>query len=893
MKKIYLFLIALLVAFSANAQYSGYYVKVMRYNSKDNYTQLKEAQPNSSGVAVIEKVTIGTGVFFIQVWDGSSNKNYTCGNTLALNSWVQLYTYDDLSYGAMKINSTYANKEINIEYNVSNNNIRFVEPQTETVPTELYIFSSGAKENWANLSDVAKPTNNKFVWNEITFTDNDFLTFTGNKTTDWNQVNQLRYGPATDGLEIKSTNWNVAQNIARGNNTAFKIVTGGKYKVTADFTNVNSPTATFEKLVDDPTIEFMDGIVSGVIMNRADYSKVGINYQLQVTNATGATYTVTGTPVTPTDAPTTTTNTELNGRVELTGLKPNTNYTYELKATMKVNGKTLEATKRVSFTTYNPTVALTATTEAVNEYNNYKINYTVSTSYVTDQTYKVEATPKSPQGAPNPADLTAESGSFNLTGLQEGTPYEYDVKVTMTTADGANTYTATKTVTFTTASRPVLYMYHTDPDGSWGTFEVATLNDAGEYVWNVNLAAGALVTFTDINENNWDKINSSTRYGSGSNDLTIDDSKIKVAQNLVKGSQNCFKMQTGGNYTITADISNLKVTFDKKSLNAPAISFQEVTNSGTAAYHTATITTEYEGGKLYYTYDDPSTTANPKWRRYYNEAFQVSGNCEIWAYVETADGTSPYGYGIWNKTYKYEWENEAQGQLNKFRVKIDDFKDTDNNGNRTLKITYIGDGDFAKKGYYNNSPFSWAKYSDYKEFDKYNASKPEDLAEYVDHLPSNDGITFAYGPNVQDNRTDTHVCRFYTKSYYRAYVQTHYEVAPVEQKDTFLPTPANSPRKYAAGQDEPQGNGVWNSVAGSTAGNVDPYATTRVAITAYTSPDDSLGTTGVEDIVTDDDAIDNDAPVIYYNLSGVRVVNPANGFYIRVQGTRAEKIYVK
>lgn len=42
--------------------------------------------------------------------------------------------------------------------------------------------------------------------------------------------------------------------------------------------------------------------------------------------------------------------------------------------------------------------------------------------------------------------------------------------------------------------------------------------------------------------------------------------------------------------------------------------------------------------------------------------------------------------------------------------------------------------------------------------------------------------------------------------------------------------------------------------------------------------------------VADIDADDNNAPVEYFNLQGIRVDNPANGIYIRRQGSRVEKV---
>ena len=48
-------------------------------------------------------------------------------------------------------------------------------------------------------------------------------------------------------------------------------------------------------------------------------------------------------------------------------------------------------------------------------------------------------------------------------------------------------------------------------------------------------------------------------------------------------------------------------------------------------------------------------------------------------------------------------------------------------------------------------------------------------------------------------------------------------------------------------------------------------------------------TSGVEGI----EAENADAPVEYYNLQGVKVANPSNGIFIKVQGSKASKVYVK
>ena len=48
---------------------------------------------------------------------------------------------------------------------------------------------------------------------------------------------------------------------------------------------------------------------------------------------------------------------------------------------------------------------------------------------------------------------------------------------------------------------------------------------------------------------------------------------------------------------------------------------------------------------------------------------------------------------------------------------------------------------------------------------------------------------------------------------------------------------------------------------------------------------------GIDSIIAPE--LNENAPVEYYNLQGVKVANPENGVYIRVQGSKATKVYVK
>lgn len=45
--------------------------------------------------------------------------------------------------------------------------------------------------------------------------------------------------------------------------------------------------------------------------------------------------------------------------------------------------------------------------------------------------------------------------------------------------------------------------------------------------------------------------------------------------------------------------------------------------------------------------------------------------------------------------------------------------------------------------------------------------------------------------------------------------------------------------------------------------------------------------TGIQTIVAEN------APVVYYNLSGVQVANPQNGLFIKKQGSTVSKVLVK
>lgn len=73
-------------------------------------------------------------------------------------------------------------------------------------------------------------------------------------------------------------------------------------------------------------------------------------------------------------------------------------------------------------------------------------------------------------------------------------------------------------------------------------------------------------------------------------------------------------------------------------------------------------------------------------------------------------------------------------------------------------------------------------------------------------------------------------------------------------------------------------------------GGLPSRASSRVKITVRANGTPTSGiVSGIEDV----EASGSSASTEYYNLQGVRVYNPANGFYIKRTGSEIEKIFVK
>lgn len=99
------------------------------------------------------------------------------------------------------------------------------------------------------------------------------------------------------------------------------------------------------------------------------------------------------------------------------------------------------------------------------------------------------------------------------------------------------------------------------------------------------------------------------------------------------------------------------------------------------------------------------------------------------------------------------------------------------------------------------------------------------------------------------------------------------------------PNPFDLDHHYALKEADPKGDNItFNGLPSRAASRV------RLTLIADGTPDpDDNPTTGIESIAPDQ----SQQPVEYYNLQGIRVDRPANGIYVRRQGDRVEKVYVK
>lgn len=362
-----------------------------------------------------------------------------------------------------------------------------------------------------------------------------------------------------------------------------------------------------------------------------------------------------------------------------------------------------------------------------------------------------------------------------------------------------------------------------------------------------------------------------------------DKDNVTLKEQAKKGYICTFNSSTGA-FKITpntiTDDTNVTVAISYQGYNTNGVAVSG--NSG-AAYYIVTLTPSPAASRVYYTLDGNTPTENSA--QYTGVPFMIASNCTLKAiaYYDNSKSKNVAQQTFSVTTDEYSWEvPNDKDRLAPFRIPSMTFDVNDaQNGYKNVKYLTADVTELEQNGY--DAEYSWAKYYDYDLFEanknktySWVANGQTQYATYAavcDHFADDDTtVDEGQSPLVGENTTSQQQLRHFYEfgdAHYRFYVHFNGNVPLANAQQ-------NSRTKSA-----------------SHAGTVDPTANNRIAFNR-TLQLTYGATTGVEDVIADfiEDGNNADGPVVFYNLQGVRVENPANGVYIRVQGTNVEKVLV-
>lgn len=214
---------------------------------------------------------------------------------------------------------------------------------------------------------------------------------------------------------------------------------------------------------------------------------------------------------------------------------------------------------------------------------------------------------------------------------------------------------------------------------------------------------------------------------------------------------------------------------------------------------------------------------------------------------------------------------------------VSEFEKTNNSDGKEKVLNakgYDGINAVTPANYY------WVKYEDESVYYKDGVLDANKYA--ASDNPKRDDITEDDDSSwkIEDSTDKTyHDCRNFSDAYYRVYMQNTEVPAGYQvwegRPSAAVPTVLSEGFKMAAAER----TSIVNPHYGKDKINV----AQRVARTIFVESN----TTGIEDVIAPETSDDADAPVVFYNLQGMRVENPSNGIYIRVQGKTTTKVYIK
>ena len=137
----------------------GWWIKVM---NKSNSNIAEVQLNNGNTIAEFTNMNLfnnNNTEFYIQVWDGNTNVNYSYNKGLPFNEWVQCVVKTSNMYDG----NGNADRRYTIQYNAATNQIRFSLTNTDwTVPANLYLMGEGEGIEWG--SNRMKGTKNGNVF---------------------------------------------------------------------------------------------------------------------------------------------------------------------------------------------------------------------------------------------------------------------------------------------------------------------------------------------------------------------------------------------------------------------------------------------------------------------------------------------------------------------------------------------------------------------------------------------------------------------------------------------------------------------------------------------------------------------------------------------------------
>lgn len=410
---------------------------------------------------------------------------------------------------------------------------------------------------------------------------------------------------------------------------------------------------------------------------------------------------------------------------------------------------------------------------------------------------------------------------------------------------------------------------------------------------------------TDATDASWSQMGA--RYGAKTKDLALVFTD-KTATADLAGGENSFKVAANKTLTITADLKNMKLTAVEKGATPvpPTVTYAVVGSMNDWTPEKA-INMEKKAENVY-TATFPELAANTE--------FKIA---------KLTDGKFD-----WNATYGPEYNGEETENI---KVAVNINGDATNSWicannfliekavkDATITFTYVEGNNVASlvkvEGTVEEIPADLTAtidFADYTTFTPdYSASTwTADGGTGNEYIVVNDTYLKATDADVQicglqgdaatpcrlyrtKNQINTTTYRIFkmgkngtTPSSINVEVGSKYKINKIEiiTKDTRVPSLPEGALGTLASD---ASTTTWTAPADGTVTKVvlngQPNSGGTIAIKKITVT--YAISTGVENIV---DASE-DAPVYYYNLQGVRVENPSNGIFIRVQGKKSQKV---